>query len=97
MVFRHYCMYRSSKIVRVIKSSTLRWAGHSQNGRGQDAFKILMGKPLGKRPLGRPKRRWEGNVRMGLKVAKARNWIDSAQEMDYWGALVNAAFNIRVP
>ena len=66
---------------------------------GRSAFKILIGKPEGKRPLGRPRRRWEGNIRMDLKEIgiDTRNSIDSAQYRDYWRALVNAALNLRVP
>ena len=60
---------------------------------GRCAFKILTGKPAGKRPLGRPGRRWEDNIRMDLN---AGNWVDSAQNRDYWRALVNAALNLRV-
>ena len=61
--------------------------------------KILTGKHTGKRPLGRPRRRWEVNIRMDLEKIRinAGNWIDSAQDRNYWRALVNAAFNLRVP
>ena len=62
---------------------------------GRSAFKILTGKTTGKRPLGRPRRRWEDNTRMDLK--EIGNWVDSAQDRDYWRALVNAALNLRVP
>ena len=67
----------------------------SQNGR---VFKILTGKPTGKRPLGRPRRRWEDNIRMYLKETgiNTGNWVDSGQDRDYWRALVNAALNLRV-
>ena len=60
--------------------------------------KILTGKSTGNRPLGRPRRRWEDNIRMDLKEMgiNTRNWIDSAQDMDYWRVLVNAALNLRV-
>ena len=65
---------------------------------GRSAFKILTGKPIGKRPLGRPRRRWEDNIRMDLEEIgiKAANWVDSAQDRDFWRALVNAALNLRV-
>jgi hypothetical protein len=61
-------------------------------------LKILTGKPTGKRPLGRPRRRWEDNIRMDLKGIgiNAGNWVDLAQDRDYWRALVNAALNLRV-
>ena len=66
---------------------------------GRSAFKILTGKPIGKRPLGRPRRRWEENIRMNLEEIgiNAGNWVDSAQDRYYWRGLVNAAMNIRVP
>ena len=61
-------MYRSSNIVRVIKFRRLRWAGHvARMEEGSSAFNILIGKPTGKRPLGRPRLRWEGNIRMDLE------------------------------
>ena len=65
----------------------------------RSAFKIFIGKPTVKRPLGRPRRRWEDNIRMDLGEIgiNAGNWVDSAQESDYWRALVNAALNLRVP
>ena len=58
-------------------------------------FKILTGKPTGKRPLGRPRRRWEDNIREELGI-NAGIWVDSAQDRNYWRALVNAALNLRV-
>ena len=66
---------------------------------GRSAFKISTGKPTGKRSLRRPKRRWEDNIRMDLKEIDINtlNWVDSAQDRDYWRALVNAALNLRVP
>ena len=66
---------------------------------GRSSFKILKGKPTGKRPLGRPWRRWEDNIRMDLEEIgiNACNWVDSAHDMNYWRALVNAALNLRVP
>ena len=62
---------------------------------GRSAFKIFTSKPTGKRPLGRPRRRWEDNIRMDLEVIGNR--VDSAQDRNYWRALVNAALNLRVP
>ena len=65
---------------------------------GRSAFKILTGKPTGKRRLGRPRRRWEDNIRMNLEEIgiNAGNWVDSAQAKEYWRDLVNAE-NLRVP
>ena len=66
---------------------------------GRSAFKILTGKPTGKRPLGRPRRRWKDNTRMDLEEIgiNTENWVDSALDRNYWRALVNAALNLRVP
>ena len=77
-------MYRSSNVVRIIKSRRLRLAGHVvRMEEGRSPFKILT--HTGKRPLGRPRRRWEDNIRMYLKEMgiNTRNWVDSAQDMDY--------------
>ena len=85
-------------IVRVAKSRRLRWADHvARMEEGRSAFRILKGKPTGKRPLGR--RRWEDNITMDLEEIgiNAGNWVDSAQYRNYWRALVNAALNLRVP
>ena len=70
----------------------------SQMGEGRGTFKILTGKPTGKRPLGRPRHRWEDNLSMDLKEIgiNMRNWVDSAQDRDYWRALVNVALNLQV-
>jgi len=70
----------------VIKSRRLRWAGHVANmEEGRSAFKILTGKPTGKRPLGRPRRRCEDNIRMDLEErgVSAGNWVGSAQDRNY--------------
>ena len=63
------------------------------------AFKILTGKPTGKRHLGRPRRRWKDNIRMSFEEIgiNAGNWVGSAQDRDYWRTLVNAALNLQVP
>ena len=64
----------------------------------RNGFKILTGKPTGKRPLGRPRRNWEDTIGMDLEEIgiKAGNWVDSAQDRDYWRAFVNASLNLRV-
>ena len=66
---------------------------------GRSAFKILKGKPTGKRHLGRPRRRWEDNIRMDLEEIgiNTKNWVDSAQNREYWRALLNAALDFLVP
>ena len=66
---------------------------------GRSAFKILTGQPTGMRPLRRPRRRWEDNIRLDLEEISinAGNWVNSAQDKNYWRALVNVALNLRVP
>ena len=66
---------------------------------GGSSLKILTGTLAGKSPLGRPRRRWENNIRMDFQEIgiNAGNWVDSAQDWDYWRTLVNAALNLRVP
>ena len=88
------CLCRSANIV-VIKSRRLRWTGHvSRMEEGRSAFKILTGTPIGK-----SRRRCEGNIRMYLSEIgiNTKNWVDSAQDRNYWRTLVNAALNLRVP
>ena len=67
--------------------------------KGRSAFKILTGTPAGKMSLGRPKRRWEDSIRMDLKEIgiNTRNWVDSAEDRDYWKALVNSVLNLLIP
>jgi hypothetical protein len=70
--------YSSTNIIRVIKSRRMRWAGHvARMEEGRDVYRVLIGRPKGKRPLGRPGRRWEDNVKMDLKeiVIDGANWI----------------------
>ena len=81
-----HSLYRSSNIVRVIKSRRLRWAGHvARMEKGRSAFKIFTGIPTGKSPLGKPRHRWEDNIRMRLKEIgiNMRNLVDLAQDRDY--------------
>jgi hypothetical protein len=78
----------------------MRWAGHvGQIGEKTNAYRILVGKPEGKRPLGRPRRRWVKNIKMDLREIgwDGTNWIDLAQDWDQWRALVNTVMNLRVP
>jgi hypothetical protein len=69
------------------------------NGDKRNAYRILMGKPEGMRPLGRPTRRWMNNIKMNLREMGrgGRNWIDLVQDRDQWKALVNTVMNLRVP
>ena len=83
----------------MIKSRRLIWAGNvARLEVARSVFKILAGKPTGKRPLGRRRHRWEDNIGMDVREmgVNARNWIDSAQDRDNWRAFVNAALNLRV-
>ena len=85
-----HSLYRSSNIVRVIKSRRFRWAGHvARLEEGRSVFKILTGTPAGNWPLGRSRRRWEDNIGMDLKKVdiNTRISIDSAQDKVYWTAL----------
>ena len=68
-------------------------------GEGRGVYRVLVGKPEGKRPLGRPRLRWEDNIKMGLQEVGCggMDWIELAQDRDRWRALVNAVMNLRVP
>ena len=94
-------LYCSRNIVRVIKTRRMRWAGHvARMGKGRGIYRVLVGKPEGKRPLGRLRRRWEDNIKMDLQevgCCGGMDWIDLAQDRDRWRALVNAVMNLRVP
>jgi len=84
----------------VIKSRRLRWTGHvATMEEGRSAFKMLTGKSSVKRPLGRPRSRWGDNIRMDLEEVgiNAGNWVNSAQDRNYWRALLNAALNPWFP
>ena len=87
-------------VVRVIKSRRMRWAGHvARMEAGRGVHKVLVGKPEGKRPLGRPRRRWEDTIKMDLEdVGRGcGDWMELAQDRDRWRALVRTVMNFRVP
>jgi hypothetical protein len=83
-----------------MKSRRMRWAGHvARIGEKRTAYRILVGKPEGKRPLGRARRRWVDNIKIDLSEIESDgvNWIDMAQDRDQWRALVNMVMSLRVP
>jgi hypothetical protein len=93
-------VYSSLNIVRVIKSRRMRWAGHvARVGEGRAVYRVLVGRPEGKRPLGRPRRRWENNIKMDLREIDidGANWIQLAQDRVQWWAFLNTVMNLRVP
>jgi hypothetical protein len=65
-------------------------------GEGRGVYRVLVGRPEGKRPLGRPRRRWEDNIKMDLKIDVA-NWIQLDQDRVQWRAFVNTVMNLRIP
>jgi hypothetical protein len=93
-------LYSSTNTVRVIKSRRMRLAGHvARIGEGRVLYRILVGKPEGKRPLGRPRCRWEDNIKADIQKVGCGgiDWIELAQDRESWRALVNAVMNFRVP
>jgi hypothetical protein len=87
-------------IIRIIKSRRMRWAGHvARMGEKRNSYRILVGKPEGNRPLGRPRRRCVENIKMDLREIgwDGVDWIDMAQNWDQWRALVNTVLNLLVP
>jgi hypothetical protein len=93
-------LYPSPSIIKIIKSRRMRWAGHvTRMAEKRNAYRLLMRKPEGKRPLGRSRRMWVDNIRMDLgKVGWGEvDWIGLAQDRNRWKALVNPVLNPRVP
>ena len=84
--------------MRVVKSRRMRWAGYVARMGGRGVHRVLVGKPEGKKSLGRPRRRWEDNIKMDLQeVGGGGDWMELAQDRDRWRALVNTVLNLRVP
>jgi hypothetical protein len=93
-------LYSSPNIVRVIKSRRMRWAGHvARMGEGRSIYRVSVGRPEGKRPLGRSRHRWEDNMKMDLWEIgiDGANWIRLAQDRVQWRDCVNTVLNLRVP
>jgi hypothetical protein len=95
-----HSLYSSLNIVRVIKSRRMRWAGHvACMGEGRGVYRVLVGRPKGMRPLGRPRHRWEVNIKLDLREIgiDGANWIQLAQDRVQWWAFVNMVMNLQVP
>ena len=93
-------LYSSLNIVWVIKSRKIRWTGYvARMGEEKGLYRFLLGKPEGRRPLGRPRRRWVDNIRKDLQEVGCgyMDWIGLAQDRDRWRTLVSAVMNLRIP
>jgi len=93
-------LYSSPNIVQVIKSRRMRWAGHvARMCEEREVYRVLVGKPEGRRPLWRPRRRWVENIRMHFLEVECgyMDWIGLAQDRDRWKTLVSVVMNLRVP
>jgi hypothetical protein len=94
-----HSLYSLPGIVRVIKERRMRWAGLvARMGEVRGAYNIWVLRPEGRRPLGRPRRRWEDDIKMDLREIGFEDvdWIHLAQNRDRWRALVNTVMNLRV-
>jgi hypothetical protein len=93
-------LYSSPSKIRIMKSRRMRWVGHvARMGEKRTVYRLLVGKPEGKRPLGRPRRRWIDNIKkelldIGLSIV---DWIGQAQDRYRWRVLTNVVMNLRVP
>jgi hypothetical protein len=95
-----HSLYSSPNNFRVMKSRRMRWAGHvTRMGEGRGVYRVLIGSPEGRRPLGRPRRRWEDNIKMVLREIGIDevNWIPLAQDRVQWRPFVRMVMNFRVP
>jgi hypothetical protein len=95
-----HSLYSSPNAVRVIKSRKMRWAGHvAIMGEGIDVYRVLVGSPEGNIPLGRPRRRWENNIKLDLREVgiDGAHWIQLAQDRIQWRTFVNTVMNLRIP
>jgi hypothetical protein len=93
-------LYSSPSIIKIFKSRRMRWAGHvARIGEKRNAYRLLLGKPEGKRLLGKPRRRWVDNIRMDLGEVEWGDvdWIGLAKDRNRWRALVSWVLNLRVP
>jgi hypothetical protein len=94
-----HSLYTSQNIVRVIKSRKLRWVGHvARMGEGRGVYRVLIGRAEGKRPLERPRHRWEDNIKLDLREIRVdgANWLRVAQDRFQWRAFVNTVMNLLV-
>jgi hypothetical protein len=92
-------LYSSPSIIIIIKSRRMRWAGNvARKGEKRNAYALFLGKPEGKRPLGRPRLRWIDNIKMDLVEIglSGLDWICLSRDRDRWRALLNAVMNLRV-
>jgi hypothetical protein len=92
-------LYSSTNIVRLIKSRKVRWVGHvARMGEGRGVYSVLVGRPEGKTPLGRPRHRWDDSIKMVVSETgiNGENWIQLAHHRVRWRAFVGALMNLRV-
>ena len=95
-----FMLCTSHQILLVMKSRRMKWVGHvARMGKRRGAFRLLVGKPEKRRPLGRPMHRWEDNIKTDLREVEwgGLDWIDVTGDRERWRAVVNSVMNFRVP